>query len=67
MPEIDGCETTKKIREELKLTVPIIAMTASAMQEDRDKCKEVGMDEYISKPFVTEDLLEKLLLFVKAN
>ncbi len=64
MPEIDGCETTVKIREELKLDIPVIAMTASAMQEDRDKCKTAGMNEFISKPFVTEDLLEKMLLFI---
>jgi len=64
MPEIDGCETTVRIRKELKIDVPIIAMTASAMQEDRDKCKAAGMNEFISKPFVTEDLLEKMLLFI---
>jgi PAS domain S-box-containing protein len=65
MPEIDGRETTIRIRKELKLSLPIIAMTASVSADERDRCIAAGMDEYIAKPFVKENLLEKLLLFVE--
>ncbi|WP_256004302.1 hybrid sensor histidine kinase/response regulator [Pedobacter deserti] len=64
MPEIDGRETTRRIRTELNLDVPVIAMTASVLSDERDRCKAAGMNEYISKPFVKEDLFEKLLLFM---
>ncbi|TCD00215.1 ATP-binding protein [Pedobacter psychroterrae] len=65
MPEIDGRETTVKIRKELGLLdIPIIAMTASVLADESDKCKAAGMNEYISKPFVKEDLFEKMLLFI---
>jgi len=53
MPVLDGFETTKIIRENEKKTgrhIPIIALTARAMQEDRKKCLEVGMDGYVAKP-----------------
>jgi PAS domain S-box-containing protein len=65
MPEIDGRETTLKIRNDLKLKLPIIAMTASVSADERDRCLSAGMDEYISKPFIKENLFEKILLFVE--
>jgi PAS domain S-box-containing protein len=65
MPEIDGRETTLKIRNDLKLDLPIIAMTASVSADERDRCISAGMNEYISKPFIKENLFEKLLLFVE--
>lgn len=67
MPEMNGFETTRRIRQsELStgLHVPIIALTANAMREDRDLCLEAGMDDYLSKPFTFEQLqaiLEKWL------
>ena len=50
MPIMDGLTAAKRIREELKLTLPIIAMTAHAMQQDIDKSHAAGMDGHINKP-----------------
>ena len=62
MPELDGYATTKAIRslDSAKARVAIIAMTANAMKEDRDRCLEIGMDDYLSKPIRKEDLAQKL-------
>jgi signal transduction histidine kinase len=64
MPELDGLEATRKIRaleKERALTpILIVAMTASAMQGDRESCLRAGMDDYLSKP-VKIDVLQKLL------
>ena len=56
MPELDGLQTTRRIREELKSRVHIIAVTANAMEGDREQCLQAGMDDYISKPFQIEVL-----------
>ncbi|MBF0395822.1 MAG: AAA family ATPase [Desulfobacterales bacterium] len=62
MPEMNGIEATKKIRSHDSLTVnrdvPIIAMTAHAMQRDNDPCLQAGMNDYISKPIKPNLLLE---------
>ncbi len=57
MPVLDGYDAAKKIRKELKLTTPIIAMTANALSGEREKCIASGMNDYITKPFKTESLL----------
>jgi signal transduction histidine kinase/CheY-like chemotaxis protein/ligand-binding sensor domain-containing protein len=60
MPEMDGLEATKKIRN-LAVTQPVIvAMTANAMSGDREECIEAGMDDYISKPITMSDLKQVL-------
>ena len=51
MPVMDGYATTKYIRNVLKLSTPIVAMTASALRGERSKCIEIGMNEYLTKPF----------------
>jgi CheY-like chemotaxis protein len=58
MPEMDGLEATRLIRkmDDQVASVPIIALTADAMKEDRARCLDAGMDDYISKPFRVEDL-----------
>src|SRR5687768_4486980 len=61
MPEMDGIEATTKIREQLGENRPwIIALTANALQGDRERYLGVGMDDYISKP-IRFDELEKAL------
>lgn len=57
MPVMDGLEATKTIREKLKLSIPIVALTANALKGENDKCFEAGMDAYLSKPFIEEELV----------
>lgn len=59
MPEIDGYETTKQIRDLENIKQPkIIAMTAHIGEEERKKCLQSGMDDYLSKPFTKKQLAE---------
>ncbi|HRF56749.1 MAG TPA: response regulator [Campylobacterales bacterium] len=65
MPVMDGFETTARIRarKDAKNSIPIIALTANAIEGDKERCLSVGMDDYISKPINPKDILEKVLLW----
>ncbi|MDB9822707.1 PAS domain S-box protein [Deltaproteobacteria bacterium] len=77
MPIMDGLETTMAIRSrELERStpngrpesrIPIVAMTAHALKEDRDRCLDAGMDDYLSKPIVPKKLSEILGKYINVN
>jgi light-regulated signal transduction histidine kinase (bacteriophytochrome)/ActR/RegA family two-component response regulator len=62
MPEMDGYETTARIRsgQEPQQNIPIVALTASVLKEDRQRCLDVGMNDYLSKPIKMETLWQTL-------
>jgi CheY-like chemotaxis protein len=60
MPEMDGLEATRMIRRQNLVQPAIIAMTASAMAEDKTQCLEAGMDHFVSKPISFDELMKKL-------
>jgi len=60
MPIMDGLEATSIIREEMKLDIPIIALTANAIKGDSDKYYKVGVNDYLSKPFKDTVLISKI-------
>ncbi len=65
MPEMDGYETMRRIRENSEVgDVPIIALTAKAMKGDREKCVEAGASDYIAKPVDTDQLLSLLRVWL---
>jgi len=71
MPVMDGFEATKMIREreveELASRIPIIAVTANAMPEDREKCLAAGMDDFLSKPYTIKKLQEMIEQHINAS
>ena len=56
MPVMNGFQATAYIRQKLRLNTPIIAMTASALRNEQVKCFELGMNEYVTKPFAPSEL-----------
>lgn len=60
MPEMDGREATRVIREKGFSEIPIVAMTAECMKGDREKCMEAGMNDYIPKPLKRELVLDTM-------
>jgi PAS domain S-box-containing protein len=68
MPEMDGLEATRRIRDPhssvLNHTLPIVAMTAHAMQADRESCMAAGMDDYVAKPIDSRELIRVMELWL---
>ena len=69
MPDLDGLETTRLLRSQEKPGehLPVIAMTANAMEGDRESCLKAGMDDFISKPIITSDLKKILARWIPQN
>ncbi len=66
MPVMDGFQATKEIRKK-DIMLPVIAMTANAMDGDRNKCLAVGMDDYIAKPINSGELFRTLAKWIPEN
>ncbi|MYN18010.1 response regulator [Rugamonas sp. FT107W] len=60
MPEMDGFEATTRIRNELKLELPVLAMTAGVMLSEREQCIASGMNDFIAKPIDVEQMLRAI-------
>ncbi|MBI3229388.1 MAG: response regulator [Burkholderiales bacterium] len=67
MPVMDGFEATRRIREISSIKAPIIAMTAAVMREDRARCHDVGMADFVAKPIDPEELLRVLAKWMPAH
>jgi PAS domain S-box-containing protein len=61
MPVMDGYETATYIRKVLKLDIPILALTATALKNDQERCKEVEINDFMLKPFDFNDLYRRLV------
>jgi CheY-like chemotaxis protein len=65
MPVMDGVAASIAIRNELNSRVPIIALTANALESEKEKCWQAGMNEYITKPYNPEYLREKIIFLIE--
>jgi CheY-like chemotaxis protein len=67
MPIMDGYEASRTIRDMQlgEARPPIVALTANAYQENRKKCEQAGMDDFLSKPIMEEALLDILKKWIK--
>jgi len=68
MPRMDGLEATRLLRAEPRWSrLPVIALTANATPEDRERCLQAGMNDFLTKPIDPNDLFRVLLLWVKIS
>jgi CheY-like chemotaxis protein/HPt (histidine-containing phosphotransfer) domain-containing protein len=68
MPEMDGLEASRRIREEARwATLPVVALTANAGLEDRQRCLAAGMNDVLTKPFESADLYRVLQTYVRSS
>jgi HAMP domain-containing protein/CheY-like chemotaxis protein len=66
MPEMDGYETMRAIRQDSRFaSLPVIAVTAKALKEDREKCIEAGASDYVPKPIDSDRLIERIRLWLQ--
>jgi len=67
MPELDGLETTRIIREQgySHSDLPIIALTAHAFEEDRERCLEAGMNDFLTKPVFLDSLRKTVMKWLE--
>ena len=63
MPEMNGYEATQEIKK-IKPDLPVIAQTAFAMSDDREKALDAGCDDYLAKPIKSKDLLDMVLKYL---
>jgi signal transduction histidine kinase/FixJ family two-component response regulator len=63
MPVLNGLEATKRLRETGN-QVPVVALTANAIKGEQEKCLEAGMNDYLSKPYTEEDLLQTIIKWI---
>ena len=65
MPVMDGYEATRQIRQRVRWSkLPIVALTANAMPEERERCRSAGMNDYLAKPFRREELAALIDIWV---
>lgn len=67
MPEMDGLTATKLIRRDINYYPWIVAMTADVLPEDRQACFDVGMNDYLSKPFKVQDLVRIFSVYIQSK
>ncbi|XZF12790.1 PAS domain S-box protein [Chitinophagaceae bacterium MMS25-I14] len=67
MPEKDGLETTRYIRQHLDSSIPIIALTASAFKHEEERCLQAGMNDFITKPFDEEKMIKLIAQWLGRN
>ncbi len=67
MPVLDGIEATRIIRKEIKLDIPIIAISAAAMKDDQETALSAGINGYVTKPVAIEALKHQMIVWLNKN
>ncbi len=71
MPVMDGYETTRVLKEKMKKkeipNIPVIALTANDSEKDKEKCRKVGMSDYLTKPLNEPKLKKMMLKYTMSN